>query len=104
MPVSVLKHYRRNTLSQFFSAYWSICGLLHRKYDLEQLKSWATRKGLKNPREIYTRRFIDIEQRLWYWQCRAPHALAFAECAVTFARIFRGKQHYYKGYAAKFRY
>lgn len=103
MPDSLLKRYQRNSLSQFFSAYWSICGLLHRKHDLEQLKTWAIRKGLSNPQQLYARRSIDIEQRLWYWQCRAPRVLTFAECAVHIARLFSGKEQYRKGYASRLR-
>lgn len=103
MQDSFLKQYPRTSLSQFFSTYWSVCGLLHRKHDLEQLIKWATSKGLDNPRRFYTRLCIDADQRLWHWQRRAPYASTFAECAVHIARLFSGKEQYRKGYASRFR-
>lgn len=103
MPDSPLKQYQHNSLSQFFSTYWSVCGLLHRKHDLEQLIQWATRKKLDNPRRFYARLCIDTEQRLWHWQRHAPYASTLAECAVNLARLFSGKEQYRKGYASKFR-
>lgn len=103
MPDSPLKQYQHNSLSQFFSTYSSVCGLLYRKHDLEQLIKWATRKGLDNPRRFYTRLCIDTDQRLWHWQHRAPYASALAECAVNFAHLFQRKERFSKGYALKFR-
>lgn len=103
MTDSVLKQFRRNSLREFFSAYWSICGLLHHKRDLVQLKIWATKKGLREPQAAYSRRCTDIEQRLWYWQRRAPFALAFAESLVGIVQVFSGKERYRRGYATKYK-
>jgi len=103
MPVSILRQYQQNSFSVFCSTYWAVCGLLHRKQDLEQLTSWATRKKLNRPRQFYTHRLIDIDQRLWHWQRRAPFASSVAEFAVSFASAFASKKEFCKGYASKFR-
>ena len=103
MPVSILRQYQQNLFSDFCSTYWTVCSLIHRKRDLEQITSWATRKNLNGPRQFYTHLLIDIDQRLWHWQRRAPFASSVAEFAVKFACLFGGKTEYRKGYAAKFR-
>jgi len=103
MPDSILRQYQQNSFSVFCSTYWAVCGLLHRKRGIEQLGAWATRKNLTRPRQFYTHLLIDIDQRLWHWQRRAPFASSVAEFAVSFASIFASKEEFRKGYASKFR-
>ncbi len=103
MPDSLLKQYQPNAFSDFCSTYWTACSLLHRKRDLEQLVTWATRKNLPRPRQFYRHLLIDIDQRLWHWQRRNPFACHVADIAVSFASLFAAKKQFKKGYATQFR-
>lgn len=105
MPDSPLKEYQHKALPQFFSTYWSICGSLNRKHDLEQLIAWATRKHLTRPLAHYQKLLIDEEQRLWRYQQRHPLASTFAELAVSLSDYInpKTKTAYFRGHAAKYR-
>ncbi|GIL14740.1 MAG: hypothetical protein BroJett038_34600 [Chloroflexota bacterium] len=107
MPDSLLKDYQHtNALPRFFSSYWSICGTLNRKHDLEQLVAWATRKRLIRQLALYRKLLIDEEQRLWRYQRHYPLAATLAELAVSLSNFLnpKPKATYFRGYAAKFRH
>lgn len=106
MPDSLLKQYKQqNNLRQFISDYWTICGILNRKYDLEQLVAWATRKRLAAPRQLYQRLLIDEDKRLWKYERRSPLAARFAQIAVSLNALLNPpRSRYTKGYASKYRY
>jgi hypothetical protein len=107
MPDSLFKHYRHiNSPDRFFSHYWSVCGSLNRKHDLEQLIAWATQKRLARPLAHYQKLLIDEEQRLWRYQQRHSFTFAIAELAVVLSDVLnpKPKHTYFKGYAAKYRY
>lgn len=107
MPDSLLKQYKQqNTLNQFFSDYWTLCGVLNRKNDLEQLIRWTTRKRLTAPRRLYERLLIDEENRLWKYERRSPLACTLARIAVSLNALLNPtpKYRYTKGYATKYRY
>lgn len=106
MPDSLLKQYKQqNNLHQFASDYWTICGILNRKNDLEQLVAWAIRKRLAAPRQLYQRLLIDEDNRLWKYERRSPLATRLAQFAISLNTLLNPQQsRYVKGYASKYRY
>ena len=54
MQESILASYQRQIrLTSFFSAYWTVCGCLHRINKLQRLIAWAKRKKLTPQQHYY---------------------------------------------------
>jgi hypothetical protein len=80
---SILASYQRQIrLKTFFSAYWTVCGCLHRINKLQRLIAWAKRKKLAPQQQYYQDQWVEEENRLWRYQIRSPHATRIAKIAV----------------------
>jgi len=80
---SILARYQHKIrLATFFSAYWTVCGCLHRINKLQRLIAWAKRKKLAPQQQYYQNQWVEEENRLWRYQIRAPLATQLATIAV----------------------
>lgn len=95
---SILNSYQHKIkLTSFFSAYWTVCGCLHRINKLQRLIAWAKRKKLKSQQYAYQNQWVEEENRLWRYQIRSPHATKIAKIAVWMSDFIspeRPKQRY----------
>jgi hypothetical protein len=105
MTPSLLQQYQRtSSLRIFFTHYWTICGLLNRKDDLEQLVRWADSKHLIGPRNVYRSLVLEIERLLWKYQHRSPIATSVARFAVNLNKLLNSHSlEYRKGYASRYK-
>ena len=82
----------------------AIYNILSRRYELERLIEWATRKKLIDPRRLYQSRWADEERRLTRVSWRSPRILCLVRFLFCANQIILPTRHYHaKGSAAKYR-
>lgn len=105
MQKSILEQYaHRNTIHEFFKAYWIICGCIHRRDKFDGLAQWAKRKHLIPQRNYYQKCLMDEETRLLKYRLRSPYATHFAEIAVLINTVLSSKRHFSHHNRKSYRY
>lgn len=73
--------------------------------DLERLILWARRKRLSNPKRLYEKRLVEVEEKVFRYRLRYPRLVMLVSILQTFFTQIKFQPYYYtKGSAAKYRY